>query len=95
MRGPHFHTVWKRETVLVCLQPNTAGIYDQTPVMESHRSLQMRVSTENQRCVGIASAAFDLIYRRYSATVFCHSIKEVAQIAFRRAVHKQHVFDKF
>lgn len=47
MRGPHFHTMRKRVTVFVRLQPNAAGIHDQTAVIESHQPLQMRVPTEN------------------------------------------------
>jgi hypothetical protein len=46
------------------LQSNTATVHDQASIIASHRSLQMGVSTENQCCVDIASAAFDLSERR-------------------------------
>ncbi|MBB1625970.1 hypothetical protein A9974_12065 [Achromobacter sp. UMC71] len=74
------------------MQPDTAWVHDQAPLIESHRSLQVRVPTENQSRVGIASAAFDLIKRRWPTPMFRYGLEEIEQIALWRAMHKQDVF---
>lgn len=78
----------KRKTILVSLQPDTDWVHDQPPLIESHQSLQVRVSSENQSRVGIANAAFDLIKRRWPTPMFRYGLDEIEQIEFWRAAHK-------